>query len=166
MIEDNLDQLSDAELNEVFAVEVAGIPRLFTLMKRGYYYRPNANGYTASIQEAWRITEDVADKHVYPYDEPVTKHRLPHDNYSTDANTMVLWLGKYRKETDEKHSGEGTTFRIYAPASDEDMWTVCPVWMHHDGFIEELGSSAPTFARAACIALIRAKRTEAKRHEL
>lgn len=47
----------------------------WVLMKRGLYYRPDAKGYTGNINEAWVVTEEEANRHVYPHDEPVTKHR-------------------------------------------------------------------------------------------
>ena len=46
----------------------------YVLMKRGLFYRPKGNGYTNNIDEAWLVTEAEASKHVYPHDEPVTKH--------------------------------------------------------------------------------------------
>lgn len=58
-----------------------GAPQLFFLKKRGYYYRTDAKGYTACQADAWRLTEEEANKHVYPHDEPVTKHPVPVPNY-------------------------------------------------------------------------------------
>lgn len=140
---DNLDTLSDGELDEVFAVEVANIPALFTLMKRGYYYRQNGNGYTSRIEEAWRVTEAVADQYVYPHDEPVTKHRLPHGEFSADANAVLPWLLK--------------AFRFHAHGDAGEVTVQAEISATH-WLIPQ--STAPTFARAAAIALIRAKRAQ------
>lgn len=60
----------------------------WVLMKRGLYYRPNAKGYTGNLAEAWIITEAEADKHVYPHDEPVTKHRVA--DFQSDALTLSV----------------------------------------------------------------------------
>lgn len=49
----------------------------WVLVKSGYYYRPDAAGYTGNINEAWVVTEAIADKHVHPHDEPVTKRSAP-----------------------------------------------------------------------------------------
>lgn len=61
--------------NEEKSLRIAkfcGKDNLFVLKKRGLYYRPGASGYTSNISEAWILAEDEANKHVYPYDEPVT----------------------------------------------------------------------------------------------
>lgn len=46
----------------------------YVLMKRGFFYRPNGNGYTDRIREAGLYTKAEAEAQVYPYDEPVTMH--------------------------------------------------------------------------------------------
>ena len=51
-------------------------PRCYVLKKRGYFYRPNAAGYTDRFYEAGRFTLAEAVRHEYPYDEPVTKHHV------------------------------------------------------------------------------------------
>lgn len=49
----------------------------YVLMRRGYFYRPNAQGYTAKIDEAWRIPLWTAQKHAFSNDpEPVTVHHV------------------------------------------------------------------------------------------
>jgi hypothetical protein len=60
---------------EVLA-KLDGKSNLFVIMRRGLYYRPDAMGYTGRIEDAWHVTEDVADQYVYPHDEPVSKRRL------------------------------------------------------------------------------------------
>ena len=46
----------------------------YVLMKRGFIYRPNANGYTDNIREAGLYTKEEAEPHVSPIGEPVTMH--------------------------------------------------------------------------------------------
>lgn len=50
--------------------------RCYLLQKRGYFYRPNAAGYTSRIEEAGLYTLQEATRREYPYDEPVTKHHI------------------------------------------------------------------------------------------
>lgn len=84
--------------------------------------------------------------------------------FATSADAVLPLLTAHTKRTNEKRGGEGDTWQIYAPADENDVWTVNPVWMHHDGFIEETGNGnqAKTFPRAACIALLRASGIEVK----
>jgi hypothetical protein len=76
----------NAEKMRIKIAEFCGIADKFVLMKRGLYYRPNANGYTSNPSEAWIMTEAQADNYTYPHDEPVTKHRAPLPNYPSDLN--------------------------------------------------------------------------------
>lgn len=78
--------------------ELDGSANLFTLMKRGLYYRPNSKGYTSNISEAWLISESEADKFVYPHDEPVTKHRAPNKPFLTDYNPILKLIQKQSLE--------------------------------------------------------------------
>lgn len=50
--------------------------RCYVLRKRGYFYRPNASGYTGRIEEAARYTLKEATRREYPHDDPVTKHHI------------------------------------------------------------------------------------------
>jgi hypothetical protein len=79
--------MKSEEINRRIA-EACGTDNRWTVMKCGLYYRPNAKGYTNRKDEAWIMTEAEADKETYPYDEPVTKHRLPAPPYCTDLNAM------------------------------------------------------------------------------
>lgn len=74
-------------------------PTDWVLMKRGLYYRPKANGYTSNIEEAWRLTEAEADRHVYPHDEPVTKHRAP----PTQRARLLVLADKWEAESEVCH---------------------------------------------------------------
>lgn len=82
--------------------------------------------------------------------------------YATSADAVLPLLAAHTKRTNELRGGEGDTWKIHAPAGDDDDWSVCPIWMHHDGWVEEIGmmGEAPTFPRAACIALLRANGVE------
>jgi hypothetical protein len=146
---DSLDSMTDAQLSEVFAVEVANIPHLFTLMNRGLYYRVNAAGYTSRLEEAWKVTEDVADKHVYPHDEPVSKHRLPYPPFATSADAVLPWLEKceHTFPCDEERISVSRYRATWGVAIAAPSWDDSP-----------FSASAATFPRAACLALIRAKR--------
>ncbi len=65
-----------------------GLDRQFVLMKRGYYYRVNAAGYTDQLSEAWRVNEVEAKKHARSGQEPVTMHPLPWPDWAGDLNAM------------------------------------------------------------------------------
>lgn len=75
------------EEQNIAVAEWLGPPK-FVLKKRGLYYRPDANGYTGNIRDAWMVTEDVADQHAYSNDEPVTKHPAPIPDFGSDLNAM------------------------------------------------------------------------------
>ncbi len=119
---DDLDQLSDAALSEVFAVEVLN-------WKRGI----NCDGHPA----------------VWPPDcEPYTKRKQgkwPHGvsigaTYAVSADAVLPFL-----------EAAGLVKAIFSKSS-----ALVEV---HTGLDWAFGE-APTFARAACVALIRAKRAE------
>lgn len=88
------------EEKKTLIAAACGQADLWVIMKRGMYYRPKACGYTYNIQEAWIVTEAVADEHAYPRgDEPVTKKRAPLPDYFNDLNachemekTLVDWV--------------------------------------------------------------------------
>lgn len=78
----------ETEINQAIEEALSGGDR-WVLVKRGLYYRPNAKGYTNHLSEAWIVTEAEADKHTYPHDEPVTKHRVPPRNFYHDLNACA-----------------------------------------------------------------------------
>ncbi len=140
-----LDDLTDDQLNEVFAAEVAQLQPMYHVFKRGYYYRPNAAGYTDKAEEAGLYTEAEAKVHEYPRGEqPVTIKRVPTPSFATDVNAVLPWL--------EKASYSPLIMRPYH--HDPDMDRTYEVLFY--GL--EQRSSAPTFARALVLALIQAKR--------
>ncbi len=79
--------MSPTDQNAALA-QIHGITPSWVLMKRGYYYRPNAKGYTSELAEAGRYIEEEAKRHVNPHDEPVTMHPLPPMDYLRDLNAM------------------------------------------------------------------------------
>jgi len=78
----------------------------WVLMKHGLYYRQEGHGYTAKIEEAWIVTEKEASEHVYPHDEPVTKHALPPPDYLNDYNTRNEMITVVKSRSLEKDFGE------------------------------------------------------------
>lgn len=101
----NSETMSPEEVNMALE-EAFGLTPRWTLKKRGLYYREGAAGYTSNIEEAWAITEAEADQHVYPHDEPVTKHRLPVPNYAGSLDkirALVLRLLYRGTELDESY---------------------------------------------------------------
>lgn len=111
MTPDNLDTLSDAELNECFAVEVAG----------------------------W--TSYDGRRLISP--QPRRRIVIPPD-FVFDANAVLPWLEKAGNP------------KIHWAYFGDPEWQVS---LFPNG--TEVVAIAPTFARAAAIALIRAKRAEA-----
>lgn len=81
------NEMINEEINQLIA-KWCGVANLFVIKKRGLYYRPHAKGYTSNIAEAWKVTEETADKHTYPHDEPVTKHRIPPTDFCNDLNAI------------------------------------------------------------------------------
>lgn len=93
--------MTNDEMNIAIA-EACGKADQYHLMKQGYYYRPNAGGYTACRSEAWTVSKEVAQKHVYPHDIPVTMVPADAPDYCTDLNAMrdaVEALTEAEKET-------------------------------------------------------------------
>lgn len=90
----SIDSLTPEEIR-VMCAEKLGISNRWVLMKRGLYYRPEGHGYTGAIEEAWIINEEEANRHVYPHDEPVTKHPAPLPDYPGSADaalTLCTWM--------------------------------------------------------------------------
>lgn len=54
--------------------------------KRGLWYCPNDQGYTADHTKAGRYTMEEAKEREYPHGEPVTIHQFPPLPYDTDLN--------------------------------------------------------------------------------
>jgi hypothetical protein len=126
----DLDQLSDRELSEVFAVEVAGWKRFVEKLR-----------FVGGEEDQVRFRP--AGRH----DEKGYWSELPVD-YATDANAVLPHLEQMGFCTaDREPHLEGWPWYVAVAATLEGD--------------DPLHSAiAPTFARAACVALIKAKRTE------
>lgn len=55
---------------------MTGELEVYVLRKRGYFYRPNSRGYTASVHEAGRYTAAEAQAHVNSASGEVTAHLI------------------------------------------------------------------------------------------
>lgn len=129
--------MTHAELNALFA-DLCGTADRWVIIKRGLYYRPNGAGYTSHISEAWIVTETEADKHVYPYDEPVSKRRVPIIDYCGSADAVLPELNKYDWTAGNFRDGTVYVALTFTETS-------------------EVEAEAPTFAEAAVRALLSAK---------
>lgn len=96
-------------------------------------------------------------RHVAKIDEQAIKQLIGRNHligYASAVDYILPHLERFSREDGDKHGGEPTVFRLYSPASADDVWTVQPVWMHHDGDIEEALIKDKSLARALCIALL------------
>ncbi len=82
------------EAQRIAIAEACG-PRLFVIRKPIHspfdLYRPNANGYTNNVAEAWQVTEEVARKHVSGRKtdpDRVIMEPAPLPDYLSDLNAM------------------------------------------------------------------------------
>ena len=119
-----LDQLTDRELSEVFAVEVAG-------WEIAHFNHPTYGRIGYKVQE--ELQDDVG------WEFP---------GFATSADAVLPFLERMCFFTAGRE-----------PHLDGKPWYVAVAATEEEG---QLNSGlAPTFARAACIALIKAKRAEA-----
>lgn len=83
--------MTPEEINEAIA-ESVGLEPMFAVEKGGFFYRPNSCGYTSSILEAGRYTEQAARRELVS-GEPMSIVPLPLHNYhgSLDAIVPVIW---------------------------------------------------------------------------
>jgi hypothetical protein len=88
--------LTEKELVELDAwidLNVLNNQKHFGVKKRGYWYRPNACGYTDRESEAWHMTQEQAKEHESTRgDEPVTVHRFQIPRYSIDSASAMIVL--------------------------------------------------------------------------
>lgn len=123
----SLENLTDAELTEVFAMTVAG----WTYHElTGFVFVPCAPGRGPVV---WFNGKD----------SPCSK--LP--PYATSADLILPWLEKSSSEASHIHREKSGW-----------IWEM-KIW-NENGSYFPIESQAPTFARAACLALIRAKRAD------
>lgn len=133
MSADNLDSLSDDQLIEAFAVEVAGFTfashhrNAWKTRGQGIFTSPNKNSITIKWEKG-----NYGGSHLPPF--------------ATSADAVLPWLDKYDCFTITKHvTGFGYTVEIFQDGDSQ------PVGRHSGG------SNA---ARTACIALIRMTRAQ------
>jgi len=80
--------MTNEEINKAIAEHVGTADR-WLIVKRGYFYRPEAKGYTSSESEAWKLPLVEAKRYEYLIgDEPVTLSRASIPNYAGDLNAM------------------------------------------------------------------------------
>ncbi len=87
---------------EAELAKLDGKDNQWVIMKHGLYYRPNGHGYTNNLDEAWLVSEEIADKHTYPYDEPVTKHRAPYPDYLNSYDAIIPLIQKQEVSVRQK----------------------------------------------------------------
>lgn len=85
--------MTDDEIRIAVAESVAF--DMWVIQKRGLYYRPNANGYTSSLAEAWKLPfaevkkhEAYVDRNDVPHSEKVFIKPAPYPDYPNDLNAM------------------------------------------------------------------------------
>ena len=123
--------MTNEEINRAVAEHV-GTADQWLIVKRGYFYRPDAKGYTAHEPDAWKLPLAEAKKYEYLIgDEPVTLSRASIPSYAEDLNAMheaekelddfqhdrmrsQLWL-RMIKET----KGEKTSRRVHSAEASE-----------------------------------------------
>jgi hypothetical protein len=76
--------------------------------------------------------------------------------YSRSMDAVWPLMAAFSHKNGLEHGGEPIVFRIYSPACNDYVWTVQPVWMHHDGGLEETPVSDKSLPRACCLALLAA----------
>lgn len=143
MMNDNLDTLPDRQLDELFAVEVAG-----------WFREPNNKSF-------WRTHWPVENSIMKGYFGPEPAHAMQIHPFCADANAILAFLDA----ADAWSKGTvGTAIDIYAhvpsPAPKpvdvpDSEWTILKSIGHHWN-----ESTKVPFARAAMIALLRAKHSE------
>lgn len=85
--------MNDQELNNLVA-QAIGLDE-WVITKNGYYYRPNACGYTDRLSEAWKVPLETAKKYEMYADNPkvafydkVLIEKAPTPDFGGDLNEM------------------------------------------------------------------------------
>jgi len=85
--------MTDQEINVAIA-ELCGCDQ-WMIQKNGYFYRPNACGYTSEVSVAWKLPHEeakkyemYADRDDIPGCEKVLLVKAPHPDYCNDLNAM------------------------------------------------------------------------------
>jgi hypothetical protein len=102
-----MDTKQMCELDTWIAEHVTNIKQFVGVKKRGYWYRPDAHGYTDREQEAWHLTREEAKKHEYPRQpstffvtDPVTICEFGIPLYTTDPAAAMEVLKKCAEHSD------------------------------------------------------------------
>ena len=132
MSSDTLDQATDAELNELFAVEVA------ETMERIDPQHGEARAYAMKGTGAYRSCE----------------WRDHFTDFATDANAVLPYLEKDQFVISNL-SSDGVTVELFKDYPGIGPEYNCPQGPSTEVYAQ---GAAPILARAACIALIRARR--------
>lgn len=82
--------MTDHETNEKIATLIGFHDRV-GLKKRGYWYRPNACGYTDREEEAGGYTLEEAREHAHPDGEPVTIHKFTTPSFTESLDACRLF---------------------------------------------------------------------------
>lgn len=121
----NTDQRTDAELNRIIENWRFGEPQYF-VMKRGYFYRVGAAGYTDRPGEAWRVPLEIAKKHEYLRgEEPVTICLADPLPYCTNLNAIHEAWKKLTREQKARFDRELTMVVTLAHMKRPDEWVIC-----------------------------------------
>jgi hypothetical protein len=115
--------MNDKQLRELdawIAENVMGEQPAFTVMKDGYYYRPQACGYTKDIQKAWRCTKTVAESELV-CGEIMNVVPIPPLKYTTDPAAAMMVLEK----CGEKISPKRILVWKLSPPNFKHCWFVC-----------------------------------------
>jgi hypothetical protein len=145
-MKDELNNLPDQKLAEVFAAEVAEIKEpQWLIMKGGYYFRPLARGYTSQLAEAGRFTEEYARDYERTSHGDCRAERDAIPPFTTSADAVLPFLerlGLFPEIMRPWHN-------MLSPGPEDEAKRVWEVRF------DTVWSISPTFARALCIALIR-----------
>lgn len=134
----------DAAVDEAVAMHVAKWEPKWLLMKRGFYYRPGAQGYTAIIAEAGRFDHADAERDVSSSHGEVSMIAETPPPFATSADAVLPLLPKTKGG---------------------DFWTVDAGYLGARACIRNSNGiksegAAPTLPLAACLALLRAHGVE------
>lgn len=112
------------EAKQLTIARFCGRDNFWVLMKRGLYYRPNGNGYTSDIESAWILSEEEAEKHIYPHDDPVTKHRALIPDYPNSLDACAEFERRLTQDQCEEYE------TLLEQSVDFDTANGCPAQVH------------------------------------
>lgn len=111
------------ELDAWIAENVFNLGATVGLVKRGYFYRPNAQGYTALASEAGRFTLEEAKKHewVKGEEDDVTIVRWDAPRYSSDPAAAMEVLKRCLAVLEGYQVQIGGTYEHYEVSSGNQL---------------------------------------------